>query len=210
MAIYNSLFTYASFNDAFPNSRFTNDIASLTREPTELFAELNGTLDKNEFAPTHEPVPYVIWAGGCQANGSSHDDCSAACSDPSWIWTSTTALSSCSGASLIAGNNLSDATNQTIVQQAKDLGIYFDNTTSDDGIHPDVSLYLVSCLQSYCASAPCEDACATLNDDSRGDFGYKLQNCYEAMCSTISLAVNPDLGGIGVRKECSYMTRKVD
>ena len=172
---------------------------SLTRAPLEIFLELNGTLNQSNFAPTIGPVSYVVWAGGCQAQGSTHGNCSEACKNSLWIWSSTTALSSCYGARLIARCISSYQIDPTIVDQAKDLGISTENISSNGLFYPDVELRVVQCLQSYCASASCANACATEKLDSDGNYSDGLESCYEAMCSTISLAVNADIGGIGVR-----------
>ena len=178
---------YPFGGNEFPNS---NDPLTLTRNPWELSFELNGTLAEQDFDIPGR-ASYIYVDAGCQNN-----NCTASCSDPSWVFSSTSALSSCIAASYIA-------TNTSWNSQMGDpsiIGVY-NNTPSTSA----VSEIVAGCISSFCdASTSCswDGAACTMSDLLvNGSLnGATFRKCYDNMCASVSLLIDPDIGGIGVSK----------
>ena len=163
---------------------------TLVRDPVEIFYELNGTLPN--FTSAEGKGPYLYIDGGCRDN-----NCAAVCTDPSWLFSSTDALSSCIAASYIAAN-LTNSTDQHTRDEALEIGIFADSPAMDK-----VASTVAGCISSYCGfSSFCTQNNTTCTEDTlltNGALnGDVLQQCYENLCSGLSLAVDPDIGGIGV------------
>ena len=142
----------------------------------------------------------ILFSAGCLVNNKSLN-CTAACRDPSLIFTNPYTLQNCMVLGSLALTTLNASGFLTLLDQllsplSVEVATNFSIHLKDPNFptfSSDVNATISKCLQQYCnISGNCDTqvpACGAL--------GY----CYTDICQLYGLiSFNPDIGGVGVRR----------
>lgn len=144
--------------------------------------------------PLYDDGSYTLYVGGCTVNG--HENCTASCQDPVHMFSSAASLSNCIAAPYIAENF--SQTDSDVQETAKSFGI-----TEDSFSVSTLNETLSACLSSFCTTKQPFCTPDTLQDvwyRADGGAGAFETAFIEVVCPYASTALDPDLGGIGVRE----------
>ena len=159
-----------------------------------------------------EYPPAILFSAGCLVDNEKLN-CTAACQDPSLIFTNPYTLQNCMVLASLGPTKLNANGSLTLFNQSlSPLSVEVANNFSVDLTDPDlpklssiVNATISNCLQQYCGiSQGCDThvpMCSRLESLAlRGlDYGGAGWYCYSDICQSNGInSYNPDIGGIGV------------
>ena len=172
-----------------------------------LYAFTDG-YDPSAFESTYPSI--ILFSAGCLVNSSS-SNCTAACQDPSLIFTNPYTLQNCMVLASLGPTKPNANGSLTLYDHL--LSPLSAEVASNFSIYPtdpnfaklssDVNETISECLQQYCdISRNCvtqAPACSVLGDNL--SYNQTYQYCYTDICQPDkSISLDPDIGGIGVRR----------
>ena len=179
-----------SYEDFTPFSPYDSNLS--IEGDTEQF-DLNYTL------------PFTLYQGACELNGTTKDDCVATCTDVGYVFSSIATFRNCIVSPSIVHTLPNASATDTTAALAFGLSPHvpvpvLQNITSG----------ITACLSSYCLSDPqcqlisnqnpllyiCDPQSLTKNNMTLQSTA--VSNCMVTLCSGLTVTLNPDFGGIGV------------